>query len=71
MVVKASASRAADQGSISVFAVGIFPGRVSSETFKTQNKNKKGTPEATLPGAWHDTVSAGTDWPGVSILGLG
>ena len=27
-----------------------------------------GTPVATLPGAWHDRVSAGTGWPGVSIL---
>ena len=27
-----------------------------------------GTPEATLPGAWHYRVSAGTGWPGVSIL---
>ena len=27
-----------------------------------------GTPVATLPGAWHYRVSAGTDRPGVSIL---
>ena len=26
---------------------------------------------ATLPGAWHFRVSAGTGWPGVSILWLG
>ena len=26
---------------------------------------------ATLPGAWRYRVSAGTGWPGVSILGLG
>ena len=26
---------------------------------------------ATLPGAWHYSVSAGTGWPGVSILWLG
>ena len=26
---------------------------------------------ATLPGAWHYRVSAGTGWPGVSILWLG
>ena len=32
---------------------------------------KIGTPVATLPGAWCYRVSAGTDWPGVSILWLG
>ena len=32
---------------------------------------KIGTPLATLPGAWHYGVSAGTGWPGVSILWLG
>ena len=30
-----------------------------------------GTPVATLPGAWCYRVSAGTGWPGVSILWLG
>ena len=30
-----------------------------------------GTPVATLPGAWHYRVSAGTGRPGVSILWLG
>ena len=30
-----------------------------------------GTPVATLPGAWHYRVSAGTGWPDVSILWLG
>ena len=29
---------------------------------------KIGTPVATLPGAWHYRVSAGTGQPGVSIL---
>ena len=29
---------------------------------------KIGTPVATLPGAWRYRVSAGTGWPGVSIL---
>ena len=29
---------------------------------------KTGTPVATLPGAWHYKVSAGTDRPGVSVL---
>ena len=32
---------------------------------------KIGTPMATLPGAWHYRVSAGTGRPGVSILSLG
>ena len=41
---------------------GIFPG--SSHT----NDVKIGTPVATLPGAWRYRVSAGTVWPGVSIL---
>ena len=27
-----------------------------------------GTPLSTLPGTWRDRVSAGTGWPGVSIL---
>ena len=30
--------------------------------------SKIGTPVATLPGAWHHRVSAGTGWPGGSIL---
>ena len=29
---------------------------------------KIGTPMATMPGAWRYRVSAGTGWPGVSIL---
>ena len=29
---------------------------------------KIGTPVATLSGAWHYRVSAGTGWPGVNIL---
>ena len=41
---------------------GIFLG--SSHT----NDLKIGTPVATLPGAWHYRISAGTSWPGVSIL---
>ena len=32
---------------------------------------KNGAPVATLPGAWHYRVSAGTGWPGVSIVWLG
>ena len=31
---------------------------------------KIGTPVATLPEAWHCRVSAGTGWPGVSVLWL-
>ena len=30
-----------------------------------------GTPVATLPDAWRSRASAGTGWPGVSILSLG
>ena len=41
---------------------GIFPG--SSHT----SDLKIGTPVVTLPGAWLYRVSAGTGWPGVSIL---
>ena len=41
---------------------GIFSG--SSHT----SNLKIGTPVATLPGAWHYRVSAGTGQPGVSIL---
>ena len=44
---------------------GIFPGRVIPVT------EKNGTPVATVPGAWHYRVSAGTGRPGVSILRLG
>ena len=35
------------------------------------NDLKIGTPVATLPGAWHYRVSAGSGWPGVSILWWG
>ena len=44
---------------------GIFSG--SSHTSDLKN----GTPVATLPGTWCYRVSAGTFWPGVSILWLG
>ena len=47
---------------VKVTAFGFFSG--SSHT----SDLKIGTPVATLPGAWHDRVSAGTGWPGVSIL---
>ena len=40
----------------------IFPGSSHTSDFKI------GTPVATLPGAWCYRVSAGTGWPGVSVL---
>ena len=43
----------------------IFLGSIHTSDFKI------GTPVATLPGAWRYRVSAGTGWPGVSILLLG
>ena len=61
LVVKASASRAKIPGSNPACA-GIFSG--SSHT----SDLKIGTPVATLPDAWRYRVSAGTGWPGVSIL---
>ena len=36
--------------------------------FRVESYLKTGTPMATLPGAWRCWVSAGTGWPGVSIL---
>ena len=44
--------------------------RIKSGWCHTSNL-KIGTPVATLPGAWHCWVNAGTGWPGVSILWLG
>ena len=60
-VVKASASGAEDLGFESRFQ------RDFSESSHTSDL-KIGTPVATLPGAWHYRVSAGTGPPGVSIL---
>ena len=60
LVVKASASRAADLGSIPAFPVGLFPGRDLNT----------GTPVAALPGAWRYGVSSGTGWPDVNVLCL-
>ena len=54
---KASASRAADRGSIPALAVRLFSGRVMSRTLV-----------AALLGAWRYRVSVGTGWPGVSVL---
>ena len=61
LVVKASASRAEDPGFESRLRQN-FPGLSHTRDLKI------GTPVATLPGAWHCRVSAGTGWPGVSIL---
>ena len=67
LVVKASASRAEDLGCDSCLLLRDFSG--SSHT-SDLNKLKVGTPVATLPGAWRYRVSAGTGWPGVSMLWL-
>ena len=48
-------------GSIPAYA-GIFLGSSHNNDFKI------GTPVAALPGTWRYRVSAGTGWPGVSIL---
>ena len=64
LVVKASASGAKDPGFKSCLW-GDFSG--SSHT----SDLKIGTQVATLPGAWHCRVSAGTGRPGISILWLG
>ena len=61
-VVKTSASRAEDPGFESRLCWDILPGRVIPVTYKIR------TPVAALPGAWRYSVSAGTGWPGVSIL---
>ena len=64
LVVKASASAAEDPGFESRLRRD-FSGSSYTSDFKT------GTSVATLPGAWHYRVSAGTGRPGVSILWLG
>ena len=61
VVVKASASGAEDPGFESCLRRD-FSGSSRTSDFKI------GTPVATLPGAWRYRVSAGTGWPGVSIL---
>ena len=60
-VVKASASRAAHLG---------FDSRLRRDFSGSSDTSdlKIGTPVSTLPGAWRYRVSAGTGWPGVSIL---
>ena len=62
LAVKASAWRPACSGFSSYFCHGDFSG--SSHT----SDLKFGTPVAALPDAWRNMVSAGTGWPGVSIL---
>ena len=57
LVIKASASREVDQGSISACAVGI----------STTNNLNIDTPVATLSGAWRNNVSAGTGRTDVRI----
>ena len=61
LVVKASAWRAEDPG---------FESRLRPDFSRSSHTSdlKIGTPVATLPGAWRYGVSAGTGWPGVSIL---
>ena len=59
IVVKASASRAEDPG---------FKSHQGFSGSSHTSELKIGTSVATLPGAWHYRVSAGTGWLGVSIL---
>ena len=58
-VVEAPASRPANLGLIPSFPVDLSGDQVTPVT---------GDPVATLPGAWHYRVRAGTGWPGASIL---
>ena len=61
LVVKAPAWRAEDPG---------FESRLRRDFCESSHTSdfKIGTPVATLPGTWRYWVSAGTGWPGVSIL---
>ena len=61
LVVKASACGAEDLG---------FESRLQQDFLGSSHTSdlKSGTPVATLPGAWHYRVSAGTGRPSVSIL---
>ena len=63
-MVKASTSGAEDP---------VFESRLRRDFSGSSHSSdlKVGTPVATLPGAWHYRVRAGTDRPGVSILWLG
>ena len=64
LVVKASTSAVEDLG---------FESRLRQDFSRSSHTSdlKIGTSVATLPGAWHYRVSAGTGRPGVSILQLG
>ena len=62
LVVKASASSAADLGFHSRFCCGDISGSSHISDFIIC------TPVTTLPGAWHYRVRAGTGWPDVGIL---
>ena len=61
LVVKASASGTEDPG---------FESRLRRDFSRWSHTGDLniGSPVATLPGAWHYRVSAGTDRPGVSML---
>ena len=61
LVVKASSSGAKDPG---------FDSRLQRDFARSSHTSdlKIGTPVATLPGAWHYRVSAGTGRPDVNIL---
>ena len=59
LVFKASASRAEDPG---------MESRLRRDFCGDESDLKTGTPVAALPGAWRYRVSAGTGWPGFSIL---
>ena len=61
LVVKTSTSRAEDAEFESRWRWDFSGSNHTSDL-------KIGTPVATLPGAWHYRVSAGTTRPGVSIL---
>ena len=54
---KASTLRMAALGTMPAFPLGAFSRSSHTSDLKT------GTPIATLPGAWHHRVSAGTGWP--------
>ena len=64
LVVKASASGAEDPW---------FESRLRRDFSRSNHTSdlKIGTPVAAIQGSWHYRVSAGTGWPGISILWLG
>ena len=70
LVVKASASRAADLGSIPAFTVDLSPWIFHRGSFSGLSQTSDfeiGTLVAVLPDAWRYRVSAGAGRPGVSI----